>query len=141
MWSPCVARGNERRVSAADPRRRCPRQSTTARHLPSRGLAWAGAGGRLWDQSVTDEDGPYAELMVGGLSDNQPDYSWIKPHEVKTFTHHWYPVQEIGGFTKANLEAAVNLEVSSGRSEEHTSELQSLVNLVCRLLLEKKKIQ
>ena len=26
----------------------------------------------------------------------------------------------------------------SSRSEEHTSELQSLVNLVCRLLLEKK---
>src|SRR5438046_8911425 len=28
---------------------------------------------------------------------------------------------------------------SSNRSEEHTSELQSLTNLVCRLLLEKKK--
>src|SRR5438046_5727430 len=28
---------------------------------------------------------------------------------------------------------------SDGRSEEHTSELQSLTNLVCRLLLEKKK--
>src|SRR5258706_7903574 len=28
---------------------------------------------------------------------------------------------------------------SSDRSEEHTSELQSLTNLVCRLLLEKKK--
>src|SRR5262249_57352458 len=28
---------------------------------------------------------------------------------------------------------------SSLRSEEHTSELQSLTNLVCRLLLEKKK--
>src|SRR5438093_6381173 len=27
----------------------------------------------------------------------------------------------------------------NGRSEEHTSELQSLTNLVCRLLLEKKK--
>src|SRR6201746_2968561 len=27
----------------------------------------------------------------------------------------------------------------TGRSEEHTSELQSHVNLVCRLLLEKKK--
>src|SRR5436853_5071011 len=27
-----------------------------------------------------------------------------------------------------------------GRSEEHTSELQSLRHLVCRLLLEKKKI-
>src|SRR5438046_7915617 len=29
----------------------------------------------------------------------------------------------------------------AGRSEEHTSELQSLTNLVCRLLLEKKKKQ
>src|SRR6516225_3705769 len=28
---------------------------------------------------------------------------------------------------------------SASRSEEHTSELQSHVNLVCRLLLEKKK--
>src|SRR5947199_2728388 len=31
--------------------------------------------------------------------------------------------------------------VTSGRSEEHTSELQSLRHLVCRLLLEKKKKQ
>src|SRR5256885_5256199 len=31
------------------------------------------------------------------------------------------------------------LEIAKGRSEEHTSELQSPCNLVCRLLLEKKK--
>src|SRR5256885_2572083 len=31
------------------------------------------------------------------------------------------------------------MRVSSSRSEEHTSELQSPCNLVCRLLLEKKK--
>src|SRR5258706_10955396 len=30
-------------------------------------------------------------------------------------------------------------QASNRRSEEHTSELQSLTNLVCRLLLEKKK--
>src|SRR2546425_5422401 len=30
--------------------------------------------------------------------------------------------------------------IAGGRSEEHTSELQSLAYLVCRLLLEKKKI-
>ena len=30
--------------------------------------------------------------------------------------------------------------INASRSEEHTSELQSLTNLVCRLLLEKKKI-
>src|SRR5690242_21060787 len=33
---------------------------------------------------------------------------------------------------------ATELENRSDRSEEHTSELQSHVNLVCRLLLEKK---
>src|SRR5207249_6191735 len=32
-----------------------------------------------------------------------------------------------------------NLYVASARSEEHTSELQSRFDLVCRLLLEKKK--
>src|SRR4051812_49956132 len=32
-----------------------------------------------------------------------------------------------------------SLPFSGARSEEHTSELQSHVNLVCRLLLEKKK--
>src|SRR5260370_2782459 len=34
----------------------------------------------------------------------------------------------------------VLLPEPDGRSEEHTSELQSHLNLVCRLLLEKKKI-
>src|SRR5260370_27300258 len=33
----------------------------------------------------------------------------------------------------------VAMERSVSRSEEHTSELQSHLNLVCRLLLEKKK--
>src|SRR2546430_15121816 len=35
----------------------------------------------------------------------------------------------------------VPIHRSHRRSEEHTSELQSQSNLVCRLLLEKKKIQ
>src|SRR5690242_21246945 len=34
---------------------------------------------------------------------------------------------------------ANTIRIGSRRSEEHTSELQSHVNLVCRLLLEKKK--
>src|SRR2546430_4117201 len=39
------------------------------------------------------------------------------------------------GLERASLRAAVRVR----RSEEHTSELQSQSNLVCRLLLEKKK--
>src|SRR3974390_3644116 len=44
--------------------------------------------------------------------------------------------------SKAHRRCAAYLaEKLEPRSEEHTSELQSLIDLVCRLLLEKKKIQ
>src|SRR5207302_5238150 len=41
-------------------------------------------------------------------------------------------------WTKTQLISATTMTATS-RSEEHTSELQSRENLVCRLLLEKKK--
>src|SRR5205085_3546186 len=37
------------------------------------------------------------------------------------------------------VQSATSPILNTGRSEEHTSELQSQSNLVCRLLLEKKK--
>src|SRR5690242_21936308 len=40
---------------------------------------------------------------------------------------------------RRGLPRARRRRCGTGRSEEHTSELQSHVNLVCRLLLEKKK--
>src|SRR3712207_7413905 len=40
----------------------------------------------------------------------------------------------------AELTGKTDARIDSGRSEEHTSELQSRQYLVCRLLLEKKKI-
>src|SRR5262249_60029996 len=45
------------------------------------------------------------------------------------------------GFSKCRefLLSDCRVIVQDDRSEEHTSELQSLTNLVCRLLLEKKK--
>src|SRR5260370_21143139 len=44
------------------------------------------------------------------------------------------------GYPMPGVESVPSIcTVSSGRSEEHTSELQSHLNLVCRLLLEKKK--
>ncbi len=68
--------------------------------------------GRMWDMMLTETDGPYIELMVGAYSDNQPDYSFIQPYEVKTFKQYWYPIRQLGGVKNANLEAALNLEVT-----------------------------
>src|SRR5258706_12012804 len=46
--------------------------------------------------------------------------------------HVWHGLWYLNG-------AAFGISLFYSRSEEHTSELQSLTNLVCRLLLEKKK--
>jgi tetratricopeptide (TPR) repeat protein len=70
----------------------------------------SGETGQATEARLTDDSGPYVEIMVGAFSDNQPDYSWIKPYEVKTFRQYWYPVKDIQGFKYANLNGAVNLE-------------------------------
>jgi tetratricopeptide (TPR) repeat protein len=70
----------------------------------------SGERGQATEAVLTDNDGPYVEIMVGAFSDNQPDYTWIKPYEVKTFKQYWYPVKDIQGFKYANLNGAVNLE-------------------------------
>src|SRR5260370_13681782 len=44
------------------------------------------------------------------------------------------------GCNQSQRTQVYSVVVQKGRSEEHTSELQSHLNLVCRLLLEKKKI-
>src|SRR5256885_10978668 len=52
-------------------------------------------------------------------------------------------VSKTGGHLRSNLgtgELTVALHAVFDRSEEHTSELQPPCNLVCRLLLEKKKM-
>src|SRR5690242_20776792 len=46
--------------------------------------------------------------------------------------------RRIEGLNHASAAPAALCEAFTPRSEEHTSELQSHVNLVCRLLLEKK---
>jgi tetratricopeptide (TPR) repeat protein len=91
----------------------------TSNHLVAPGKklwTWGNAEfGYAWDRNLTDEDGPYAELMAGAYTDNQPDFSWLQPYETKTFSQYWYPIQKIGPAKNANTEAAVNLEGEAGR--------------------------
>jgi tetratricopeptide (TPR) repeat protein len=76
----------------------------------------SGPVGQATEGKLTENDGPYAEIMVGAFSDNQPDYSWIKPYEVKTFKQYWFPIKDIQGFKYANLNGAVNLEQREGNT-------------------------
>ena len=64
----------------------------------------------VWDKVLTDNDGPYLELMVGCWSDNQPDYSWIAPYETRKVEQFWFPVKGIGGIKNVTIDGAVNVD-------------------------------
>lgn len=63
---------------------------------------------KTWENTLTDTDGQYAELMAGSYTDNQPNFSWLEPYETKEFSQYWYPVQKIGVPDYANLDCAVS---------------------------------
>jgi len=65
--------------------------------------------GKAWDRNLTDEDGPYVELMTGVYTDNQPDFTWLKPFEEKTFKQYFMPYKAVGQVKNATTEAAVHL--------------------------------
>src|SRR5438093_9533932 len=77
-------------------------------------------------------------LVEGGVEDRHLRHVAQQVAHRPVALHVGWVVQR--GEVEAVLDAAQDLVVDE-RSEEHTSELQSLTNLVCRLLLEKKKTQ
>ena len=66
--------------------------------------------GKAWDRNLTDEDGPYIELMAGVFTDNQPDFSWMQPYEEKTFTQYFLPYRELGVVKNASQDLLFNLD-------------------------------
>jgi len=66
--------------------------------------------GQAWDRNLTDEDGPYIELMCGVYTDNQPDFSWLMPGEQKDFVQYFMPYRDLGIVKNATQNAMVNLE-------------------------------
>jgi tetratricopeptide (TPR) repeat protein len=71
--------------------------------------------GHAWDRALTDNDGPYIELMAGVYTDNQPDFSFMAPWETKTFTQAWFPIHAIGVPQAANTDAALSLRSAEGK--------------------------
>ena len=69
--------------------------------------------GQAWDRNLTDEDGPYIELMTGVFTDNQPDFSWLMPYEEKTFTQYFLPYRELGQVKNATKDILLTIDRSS----------------------------
>ena len=74
--------------------------------------------GWAWDRELTDENGPYVELMAGVYTDNQPDFTYLLPYETKRFSQFWWPYQKLGPVQEANQLAAIRLVVTNDRKIE-----------------------
>src|SRR5437016_8202009 len=72
----------------------------------------------------------------------RPPRSTLFPYTTlfRSLSQFMCPLHSIGQTQTSHCSAWRNLKQTLSRSEEHTSELQSLTNLVCRLLLEKKNM-
>lgn len=73
--------------------------------------------GQAWDRNLTDEDGPYIELMTGMFTDNQPDFTWLAPFEEKTFTQYFMPYKKVGYVQNTNTEAVLGLTVEQNTAQ------------------------
>src|SRR4051812_50216910 len=77
---------------------------------------------------------PFSSSFFFFLMIRRPPRSTLFPYTTLFRSRQGIQVTGRAGFSADDPSAK-----NSARSEEHTSELQSHVNLVCRLLLEKKK--
>src|SRR5256886_9574577 len=78
-------------------------------------------------------DGPLAPPPLGGA------LFWLPPRCLIASSRFHFAARSCGRNSRASRYARSASARCESRSEEHTSELQSQSNLVCRLLLEKKK--
>src|SRR2546426_4092917 len=84
--------------------------------------------------SLVVKDGKTLGSELIGQPFDDPKYFWARPSATTPFAYN------AGSSSGSNLSPTnADLVKAVQRSEEHTSELQSPCNLVCRLLLEKKK--
>ena len=66
--------------------------------------------GQAWDRNLTDEDGPYIELMAGVYTENQPDFTWLMPYEEKSFVQYFMPYRELGIVKNASKDLLLNID-------------------------------
>jgi len=73
--------------------------------------------GQRWYQNLSDYgSGEYIELMTGVYTDNQPDFTWIQPHEEKTFKQYFMPYKGLGQVKNASKDFLINLEFKNGKA-------------------------
>ncbi|WP_320128600.1 DUF5107 domain-containing protein [uncultured Sphaerochaeta sp.] len=95
--------------------------------------------GKAWDRNLTDENGPYIELMTGVFTDNQPDFTWMHPYEEKTFTQYFLPYKQVGSVTNGSKDIVLSLQVQPANQTANLVVYASSQVLQAKIVLTKGK--
>jgi hypothetical protein len=62
-----------------------------------------------WRTALSDDESAYVELQAG-LFRNQETYAFLEPQESVRFTENWLPVRDLGGITRATVDAVLHMQ-------------------------------
>jgi hypothetical protein len=68
---------------------------------------------RDWSRALSDDESAYLEVQAG-LFRNQETYAFLEPQQLLRFRETYQPVRKIGGYSRANDEAVVNVRRGEG---------------------------
>ena len=61
-----------------------------------------------WRRALSDNNSAYVEVQAG-IFRNQETYGFLEPQDTIRFTEHWVPIRDLGGVSRANPDAVLNL--------------------------------
>lgn len=93
--------------------------------------------GDAWNNNLTDNDGEHAELMAGSYADDQPDFTYLAPYEVKRFSQFWYPIHGTGLPIFANLHGCISMDKEENKVSLAVT--KAVENAVFEILLKEEK--
>jgi tetratricopeptide (TPR) repeat protein len=105
---------------------------STPLDLPAKKIwSWGSdADGLDWRTALSDNNSAYVEIQAGLFRD-QETYGFLDPQETRSFTEYWIPIRQLGGISRANPDAVINLIRHSQSAETVT--IEAILNVTREL--------
>ena len=83
-----------------------------------------------WRLALSDNNSAYVEIQAGLFRD-QETYGFLEPQESRSFTEYWIPIRDLGGVSRANPNAVLNLNRKTASADAVT--LEAMLNVTQEL--------
>jgi tetratricopeptide (TPR) repeat protein len=95
--------------------------------------------GDIWEQMLTDEDGPYAEMQSGRLP-TMGIWEILSPYSEERWSETWYPVRDIGAPSYADERLAFTMQPAAASVKLGIQAVERLLGARLSLLSGENKI-